>query len=170
MRICRSPSDPGYGYHSQFPQWSTSGTRCPGAARIGQFREVVFPGIVARSKGETTVALTEKEITTIVSRVLAGVARAAWLTDGVLGVPADWTTPGNPEWKPASIAIDTGKRVRALQASTAALIAQSAAQDAVLEKLLEGGGRTGEEAKAAAEAGAKAALDILGDRLQNLGG
>ncbi|MFD7858345.1 N-acetylmuramoyl-L-alanine amidase [Streptomyces microflavus] len=54
LRICRSHSDPGFGYHSMFAQWSTSGTACPGAARIRQFREVVFPGIVARANGKTT--------------------------------------------------------------------------------------------------------------------
>ncbi|WP_328336718.1 N-acetylmuramoyl-L-alanine amidase [Streptomyces violaceus] len=54
LRICRSHSDPGFGYHSMFPQWSTSGTACPGKARIKQFKEVVFPGIVARATGKTT--------------------------------------------------------------------------------------------------------------------
>jgi len=54
LRICRTHSDPGFGYHSLYPQWSTSGTACPGAARIRQFREVVFPAIVARAKGATT--------------------------------------------------------------------------------------------------------------------
>ncbi|MEU1219235.1 peptidoglycan recognition protein family protein [Streptomyces microflavus] len=53
LRICRTHSDPGFGYHSMFPQWSTSGTACPGVARIRQFREVVFPGIVARATGKT---------------------------------------------------------------------------------------------------------------------
>lgn len=54
LRICRTHSDPGFGYHSMFSQWSTSGTACPGAARIKQFKEVVFPGIVARANGQTT--------------------------------------------------------------------------------------------------------------------
>lgn len=54
LRICRSHSDPGFGYHSLHREWSTSGTACPGAARIKQFREVVFPAIVARAKGGTT--------------------------------------------------------------------------------------------------------------------
>lgn len=54
LRICRSHDDPGFGYHSMFSQWSTSGTACPGAARIKQFREVVFPGIVARANGTTS--------------------------------------------------------------------------------------------------------------------
>ncbi|MFC9036797.1 peptidoglycan recognition protein family protein [[Kitasatospora] papulosa] len=54
LRICRSHNDPGFGYHSQFPQWSTSGTACPGKARIAQFKTLVFPGIVARATGKTT--------------------------------------------------------------------------------------------------------------------
>ncbi|XQE87449.1 N-acetylmuramoyl-L-alanine amidase [Streptomyces microflavus] len=53
LRICRTSGDPGFGYHSMFAAWSTSGTACPGPARIRQFREVVFPGIVARAKGKT---------------------------------------------------------------------------------------------------------------------
>ncbi|MEU2264909.1 N-acetylmuramoyl-L-alanine amidase [Streptomyces olindensis] len=53
LRICRSHDDPGFGYHSMFPQWSTDGTACPGAARIRQFREVLFPRIVAAASGQT---------------------------------------------------------------------------------------------------------------------
>lgn len=51
LRICRSWDDPGYGYHALYPEWAVSGTACPGAARIRQFKEVVFPGIVARATG-----------------------------------------------------------------------------------------------------------------------
>jgi hypothetical protein len=51
LRICRTADDAGYGYHSLHRAWSTSGTACPGAARIRQFREVVFPGIVAAAQG-----------------------------------------------------------------------------------------------------------------------
>jgi hypothetical protein len=53
LRICRTAADPGFGYHSLFSNWSTSGTACPGVARIKQFKEVVFPGIVARAAGQT---------------------------------------------------------------------------------------------------------------------
>lgn len=49
LRICRSASDPGYGYHRLHAAWSTSGTACPGDARVKQFRDVVFPQIVARA-------------------------------------------------------------------------------------------------------------------------
>ncbi|MEU0369113.1 N-acetylmuramoyl-L-alanine amidase [Streptomyces sp. NPDC006283] len=61
LRICRSHADPGFGYHSMFPQWSTSGTACPGKARIRQFREVVFPGIVAAAAGKTPPAPAPSE-------------------------------------------------------------------------------------------------------------
>ncbi|MER6956000.1 N-acetylmuramoyl-L-alanine amidase [Streptomyces sp. NPDC000618] len=55
LRICRTASDPGYGYHRLHADWSTGGTDCPGDARVKQFREVVFPGIVARATGKTPV-------------------------------------------------------------------------------------------------------------------
>ncbi|MFF7313335.1 N-acetylmuramoyl-L-alanine amidase [Streptomyces sp. NPDC008137] len=42
-----------------------------------------------------------------------------WKTDGVIGVPADWS-PGNEHWAPASLLIDMGKRLRVLQANDAA--------------------------------------------------
>ncbi|MEV4918843.1 N-acetylmuramoyl-L-alanine amidase [Streptomyces tirandamycinicus] len=53
LRVCRSASDPGYGYHRLYAEWSVSGTACPGDARVSQFRNVVFPGIVARATGQS---------------------------------------------------------------------------------------------------------------------
>jgi hypothetical protein len=49
LRICRSASDPGFGYHRLHAAWSTGGTACPGDARVKQFHDVVFPGIRARA-------------------------------------------------------------------------------------------------------------------------
>lgn len=46
LRICRTQDDPGFGVHRMFPEWSTGGTACPGAARFRQFKDDVFPGIV----------------------------------------------------------------------------------------------------------------------------
>ncbi len=54
LRICRSWTDPGFGYHRLHPEWAKGGTGCPGDARVRQFREVVFPGIVARAAGPFT--------------------------------------------------------------------------------------------------------------------
>ncbi|THA82717.1 N-acetylmuramoyl-L-alanine amidase [Streptomyces sp. A0592] len=53
LRICRSASDPGYGYHRLHAAWAKGGTDCPGDARVKQFREVIFPGIVARANGQS---------------------------------------------------------------------------------------------------------------------
>lgn len=76
LRICRTHSDPGFGYHSMFPQWSTSGTACPGKARIAQFKNVVFPAIVARATGKTNppkeydVALSDADIKKVADAVV----------------------------------------------------------------------------------------------------
>ncbi|MFE3032904.1 N-acetylmuramoyl-L-alanine amidase [Streptomyces canus] len=53
LRLCRSADDPGYGYHRMFSAWNPNAHTCPGDARVTQFREVVFPGIVARANGQT---------------------------------------------------------------------------------------------------------------------
>jgi hypothetical protein len=62
LRICRTASDPGYGYHRLHSAWAVSGTSCPGDARVKQFREVVFPGIVARAKGQTPTPPKEPDM------------------------------------------------------------------------------------------------------------
>lgn len=54
LRKCRTWDDPGYGYHRMFPEWSVSGTDCPGDARAKQFNEYVFPEIVRRASGAPT--------------------------------------------------------------------------------------------------------------------
>lgn len=51
LRICRTASDPGYGYHRLHSDWSVGGTDCPGNARVAQFKNVIFPAIVARANG-----------------------------------------------------------------------------------------------------------------------
>ncbi|WP_406056213.1 N-acetylmuramoyl-L-alanine amidase [Streptomyces sp. NBC_01077] len=54
LRLCRTHDDPGFGYHRLHPEWAVSGTNCPGDARVRQFRELVFPGIVGRAAGPFT--------------------------------------------------------------------------------------------------------------------
>ncbi|WP_030244186.1 peptidoglycan-binding protein [Streptomyces sp. NRRL S-350] len=51
LRICQSWTDPGFGIHRMYPQWSQGGTACPGDVRAAQFRDRVFPGIVAAVNG-----------------------------------------------------------------------------------------------------------------------
>ncbi|SFD14544.1 peptidoglycan recognition protein family protein [Streptomyces aidingensis] len=62
LRVCRSHSDPGYGYHSLHREWSTSGTACPGRPRIAQFRDEVFPAIVARASGASATPSKEDDM------------------------------------------------------------------------------------------------------------
>ncbi|MET8172855.1 peptidoglycan recognition protein family protein [Streptomyces clavifer] len=110
LRICRTHDDPGFGYHSMFSQWSTSGTACPGKARIKQFREVVFPGIVARATDTTEP--TEED-------PMAGMTRqdvfdAVWRTDAI-GGPADAAdAKTNKTWQAQSILKDLQARIRSM--------------------------------------------------------
>ncbi|MGV9756915.1 peptidoglycan recognition protein family protein [Streptomyces tricolor] len=156
LRICRTHDDPGFGYHSLFPQWSTSGTACPGAARIRQFREVVFPGIVARATGTTP----EED-------PMAGITKqdifdAVWKTDAI-GAPADAAdVKTNPNWQAQSILRDVQARVRALTVS-------EAAQTAAITKLagLVGSGVdtatvVAAVEKAIADAVVKVSVDVTG--------
>lgn len=77
-----------------------------------------FPmaAILTAAKGGTTppqeddMALTKADVKTL------------FTTDGVITVPADWS-PGNDSWTAASLLIDSGKRLRALQTDLKALTA-----------------------------------------------
>lgn len=42
------------------------------------------------------------------------IADAVWNTDGVVGVPADWS-PGNDHWMAKSIVVDISKRIRKVE-------------------------------------------------------
>jgi hypothetical protein len=75
LRICRNADDPGFGFHRQFAAWNPNGHACPGAARITQFNEIVFPGIVSRATAPQEEEMTEAQMEAladmVVSRVLA---------------------------------------------------------------------------------------------------
>lgn len=47
LRLANRWDGSGYGFHRQFREWSTSGTACPGDARVNQFHNEIFPDIVA---------------------------------------------------------------------------------------------------------------------------
>ena len=40
-RVCRTATDPGFGYHRLFYEWNQSNHSCPGDARVGQFPALV---------------------------------------------------------------------------------------------------------------------------------
>lgn len=88
LRICRSWGDPGYGYHKLFREWSTSGTACPGEARIKQFRSEVFPGIVSLATGGTSPT---PPAATVDLSLLVGAARS---NPPVKGTPVTYTGVG----------------------------------------------------------------------------
>jgi hypothetical protein len=73
LRICRTASDPGFGYHRLHADWAVSGTACPGDARVAQFKAAVFPGIVARASGTTPAPSEEDDMPTA-----AEIAKAVW--------------------------------------------------------------------------------------------
>lgn len=77
-----------------------------------------FARVIQLAKGEPEeedMPLTKADVKTI------------FTTDDVIGVPPDWS-PGNHSWTAASLLIDSGKRLRALQK-------QSAAQNATIGEL-----------------------------------
>lgn len=53
LRICRTPDDPGYGYHRLFDAWNPDAHSCPGDERVAQFRNIIFPRIVAEATAPT---------------------------------------------------------------------------------------------------------------------
>lgn len=119
LRICRTASDPGFGYHSLFREWSTSGTACPGAARIKQFKEVVFPGIVARATGQTP----EEDDMPLSADDLEKVRKTVWESDKAAAPDDAPDRATNPTWQYQSFLKDTNARVRSLEKKLAALAA-----------------------------------------------
>jgi hypothetical protein len=159
LRICRSHDDPGFGYHRLHREWSTSGTACPGDARVKQFRDVVFPGIVARATGQTTTTPADEETAVdLQSKILLG----DW-------VPKTW--PNDEGLADKQITVNTAlgsgyAHSRRAAENTTALLAQVAALTEAIGKLAEGAGLDAAQIQAAAEAGAQAALDRLADKLK----
>lgn len=82
LRICQTADDPGYGFHKLHRAWSTSGTACPGVKRIPQFREIVFPGIVAKAKRPTTPPKPTTKPVVHLSRIVAAQNRDPGLPQG----------------------------------------------------------------------------------------
>ncbi|MCZ4610116.1 N-acetylmuramoyl-L-alanine amidase [Streptomyces sp. Lzd4kr] len=157
LRICRSHDDPGYGYHRLHSAWSPSGTSCPGDARVKQFREVVFPGIVARATGQTSTPEQEPSMD-LQSKILLG----EW-------IPKAW--PDDKGLADRQITVNTAlgsgyAHSRRAAEGVTQLLAQVGALSAALGKLAEAGGLDAAEVQAAAEAGAQAALDRLADALK----
>lgn len=112
-RVCRSWTDPGFGYHRLFPQWSSGGTYCPGDARVKQFKEIVMPRLIAGDV-EEDMALSQSDIDKIAAAVAnkliagGGVLETSdvtriMTTDGIISAPpSSETVETNPFWTLAS--------------------------------------------------------------------
>ncbi|MDT0306136.1 N-acetylmuramoyl-L-alanine amidase [Streptomyces sp. DSM 44917] len=124
LRICRTPDDPGYGWHRLHAAWSTGGTACPGAARVTQFREVVFPGIAARATGQTTTPgrAPEEDDMALSDEDVARIAAAVWRTDGILRSPST-AAEGNTHWTADSYLRNLHSLVRGLPEAAARQVA-----------------------------------------------
>jgi hypothetical protein len=110
LRICRTADDPGYGYHRLFTAWNPDGHSCPGDGRVKQFKEVVFPGIVARATGQTT---EEDDMPTADE-----IATAVLKKDGIISVPGAPTT--NPTWTLSSVQTEILTRIDMVRTAEAA--------------------------------------------------
>jgi len=121
-----------------------------------------FTRLLALAKGQTVpeeddVPLSDDDATKVAKRVLT--------IDGIIANPNTDTVSVNPFISLATAVRNTEIVGRRVDKATAALTAQVAALSAAVGKLAEGGGLDASEIQAAAQAGAEAALDRLGDAL-----
>ncbi len=146
-RRCRSWTDPGFGYHRLYPEWSVGGTACPGSARVTQFNEIVLPRVIAGDVEEDDVALTQEDIdkiaTATANKLIAGggvlesndVVKI-FKTDGILNSPADAADHDTNEfWTFQSHIEGTTTRVRALGPVLDAVLAQARANGEALTSI-----------------------------------
>ncbi|MFI6249061.1 glycoside hydrolase family 25 protein [Streptomyces sp. NPDC051016] len=112
---------------------------------------------------EPDVALTQDDADLVVDRLLAADKFDA--PKDAADYSDDPKDPGH-YWSGRTVYRDLVSRVRRVDGTTAALTAQVAALTSAVAALAQGGGLTAAEVQAAAEAGAKAALDQLGAKLQ----
>lgn len=82
LRACRSGGDPGFGIHRMFPQWSPSGTECPGVKRAAQFRAELLPAIIARAQKPTAPSTGTKKPAVSLAHILAAQRRDPGLKQG----------------------------------------------------------------------------------------
>lgn len=110
---------------------------------------------------EDDVALTDADI----DKIASATAKKTLTIDGVIANPNSATVEANPFISLATAVRNNEIVARRVDGTTAALTAQVGALSAAVGKLAEGGGLDAAEIQAAAQAGAEAALDRLGDAL-----
>lgn len=121
-----------------------------------------FARVIAIANGQQ--ANTEEDEDMAISDADARkVARMVWELDGFFAVP--WGTKENPEWAPESVLRHVGEVARESRGRIKEMQATVGALSGVVSQLAEGGGLDAAEIQAAAEAGARAALERLGETL-----
>lgn len=141
-RKCRNWTDPGFGYHRLYPEWSTSGTSCPGNARVEQFNEIVLPRLIAGDIEENDVALSQSDIdkvaAAVVTKLRAGDAdvKRVFQLDGFIESPPDSSDhETNPFWTFESHVKGTTTTVRATAKDVDEVLAQVRANGASLTEI-----------------------------------
>jgi hypothetical protein len=126
-----------------------------------------FDQLIALAKGTPTPAPEDDMPTAqeIAAEVVKLVPRAVWTTDGLVQNVNPGTREDNPALSPAQALANTEAVARRIDRTTATLTAQVGALSSTVAALAAGGGLDAAEIQAAAEAGARAALDRLGDAL-----
>jgi hypothetical protein len=166
LRLCRSAADPGFGWHNMHDAWNPSAHSCPGPARIRQFREVVFPGIVARATGqipEEDDMPTAAEVAAEVAKVLP---KATWTADGFVKNPNPDTAKDNPFIAPATGLNNIETVVRRTEVKLAAL---QATNDKLVGAVATLAASIGDLDPAAIVAELKAAIESIDIRLDTDG-
>ncbi|HZF92086.1 N-acetylmuramoyl-L-alanine amidase [Streptomyces sp.] len=85
LRACRDWDDPGFGIHRMHPEWSPSGTKCPGDRRAAQFHAELLPAIIARAGKPTappTPSTPSKPPTVSLAHIQAAQRRDPGLPQG----------------------------------------------------------------------------------------
>jgi len=158
LRICRTASDPGFGYHRLFKEWNPDGHACPGDARVEQFRKVVFPGIVARATGKTT----DPEEDPMAGITKQDIYDAVWKTDAI-AAPADAAdVKTNPNWQPQSYLKGIDQRLQKLLAQEAGQTAAIAALAKLVGSSVDTATVVAAVQKAIADAVVKVSVDVSG--------
>ncbi|MFK0155365.1 glycoside hydrolase family 25 protein [Streptomyces sp. NPDC090493] len=124
----------------------------------------------AWAQGETPEEDDMPTAAEIAAELVKQLPAAIWAKDGAVPAArppvANADYDKNPSWTGGYALQTTVEGVRKTQRQVGTLTAQMGALSSVVSKLAAGGGLTAAEIQAAAEAGAQAALDKLGDKLQ----
>lgn len=127
---------------------------------------IAFDRLLSLAKGTPTPPEddmpTAAEIAAEVAKTLPG---KVWTTDGLVQNVNPATRETNPTLSPSQAMANVEAVARRVDRTTAGLTAQVAALSSAVAALAAGGGLDATEIQAAAEAGAQAALDRLGNAL-----